>query len=190
MFAFQKQGMNTIQHEKKLIRKAISKIKSEIPFEEKRSRSISILRKIEQDPFFKQSKILLAYWSLPDEVHTHDFVVKWSQSKRIMLPVVDGDTLLLKEFRGIHNLIPGQRHHIPEPSGDMFNEPETIELAIIPGVAFDRQLNRLGRGKAYYDKLLPKLHVRKYGVCFNFQFMDKVPANSNDVRMNEVFTEG
>lgn len=181
--------MNTIQHEKKMIRQVISKIKKEIPLEEKISRSISILRKIEKDPFFHQAKILLAYWSLPDEVQTHGFVVKWSQSKRIILPVVDGDNLRLKEFRGTHNLITGQKYRIPEPSGDEFKEIETIELAIIPGVAFDRHGNRLGRGKAYYDKLLPGLDAMKYGVCFDFQLMDKLPANTCDVRMNKVFTE-
>ena len=63
----------------------------------------------------------------------------------------------------------------------------SIDLAIIPRVAFDVHGNRLGRGKGYYDRLLPRLpHTYKIGICFPFQLLEKVPTETQDVRMDEV----
>ena len=48
---------------------------------------------------------------------------------------------------------------------------EEIDLIVVPGVAFDKQHNRMGRGKAYYDKLLTRLTCPKVGLCFDFQLL-------------------
>lgn len=76
-----------------------------------------------------------------------------------------------------------------EPVGSLFPQEEydQIELAIIPGMAFDAMGHRLGRGKGYYDRLLPQLTAAyKIGVCYPFQFVSDVPSEEHDVRMNEV----
>ena len=65
-----------------------------------------------------------------------------------------------------------------------------IELALIPGVAFDRKGNRLGRGKGYYDRTLDRLtHAHRIGICFGFQLTEKIPVENNDRTMDEVWTE-
>ena len=53
-------------------------------------------------------------------------------------------------------------------------------------MAFDRTLNRLGRGKGFYDRLLPKIKAPKVAVCFDFQLMAEIPANRGDIKMNMV----
>ena len=64
---------------------------------------------------------------------------------------------------------------------------DEIQLAIIPGMAFDRAWHRLGRGKGYYDRLLPKLKkAHLLGICFPFQLLDEVPTEPHDVKMQEV----
>ena len=66
----------------------------------------------------------------------------------------------------------------------------SIDLAIIPGVSFDRKGNRLGRGKGYYDRLLNKLNVYKIGICFQFQLTEPgLPTEDSDIPMDEVWTE-
>ena len=99
---------------------------------------------------------MLFYHSLPDEVDTHDFIRKWSGLKRILLPVVRGNDLDLKPYTGDDRLTEGA-FHINEPTGTAFTDYAAIDLAVIPGVAFDRWGNRLGRGKGYYDRLLPRI---------------------------------
>lgn len=77
---------------------------------------------------------------------------------------------------------------IAEPTGTLFTDYPSIDLAIIPGVAFDRHGHRLGRGKGYYDKLLPQISATKIGICFPFQIIDEVPTDHFDIRMSSVIT--
>ena len=78
---------------------------------------------------------------------------------------------------------------IMEPCGELFTDYEAIDVAIIPGMAFDRHGNRLGRGKGYYDRFLPLLPTRvfKIGVCFPFQLLDDIPMEEHDIKMDVVF---
>ena len=62
-----------------------------------------------------------------------------------------------------------------------------IDVAIIPGMSFDNDGNRLGRGKGYYDRLLAKIpQTYKIGMCFDFQKVEEVPTEETDIRMDEV----
>lgn len=129
---------------------------------------------------------MLLYHSLPDEVDTHDFIRRWAGRKRILLPVVCGDDLELRPYTGDGHLAEGA-FHIEEPAGEAFADYAQIDLAVIPGVAFDRLGNRLGRGKGYYDRLLPRLKdAYKIGLCFPCQRVDRLPAEAHDVPMDEI----
>ena len=137
----------------------------------------------------QSARTILMYYSLPDEVQTHDFVKKWHDRKRIVLPVVKGDDLELRYFNGKDRLRAGM-FGIGEPSEEEPADENDIELAIIPGVAFDREGNRLGRGKGYYDRTLERLEKAcRIGVCFSFQILDSIPTEECDRRMDEVWTE-
>ena len=58
-----------------------------------------------------------------------------------------------------------------------------------PAWAFDRQGNRLGRGKGYYDRLLPHLPTAyKIGICFPYQLVNDIPTDAHDIRMDEIIT--
>ena len=78
---------------------------------------------------------------------------------------------------------------IEEPTGEPYDTPEQIELTIVPGVSFDRNGNRLGRGKGYYDRLLPQLRSYNIGICFGFQLSEEIPSEPLDRVMDEVWTE-
>ncbi len=148
--------------------------------------SDEILSRVEKHPVFQKAQTVLLYYSLPDEVHTHDFIQKWYNRKRILLPVVVKDTLELYTYTGTDKVTIGA-YGIKEPTEGKFNNLKDIDLAIIPGVAFDRRGNRLGRGKGYYDRLLPFLvGTYKLGICFPYQLLESVPTEDFDIRMNEV----
>ena len=81
-----------------------------------------------------------------------------------------------------------ERYGILEPDGEPFTEYESIDLAIIPGMAFALNGKRLGRGRGYYDRLLAKIPTTyKLGLCFPFQILDAIPSDDHDVPMDEVF---
>ena len=175
-----------IHQQKKELRRKIKAIKKEYSYSQKREMSISLCTNIENLKAFQNSSTVMAYWSMEDEVSTHDFVKKWSKKKRIILPVVNGDKLLLKEFHSFSEMKDGEQFAIPEPIGEIFTETEKIEFIIVPGVAFDVNGNRMGRGKAYYDKLLVSLKAYKLGLCFPFQILENIPIDEYDVQMDAV----
>lgn len=177
-----------IVSQKKQLRERIKQLKSSLSLQDKREFSERIFNKIEKYQEFIDSKVILLYWSMPDEVQTHDFILKWYKNKTIILPCVKGNNLELKEFEGIENLIPGEAYGILEPKGKIFTQHDKIDLVIAPGIAFDKKNNRMGRGKAYYDKLLVNIDCKKFGICFSFQHIDFVPYDEFDIKMDEVIS--
>lgn len=181
--------MNDIEELKKALRQTVKARKKALTTEEVLARSAVIFEKVEQLPVFQTAQIILAYWALPGEVQTQDFILKWFQRKTILLPVMDGDNLLLRPFNGIQNMQITNTLGIAEPTGENFTQLDRIDLVIVPGVAFDRQNNRLGRGKAYYDRLLRQLKTFRLGVCFQFQLFDQIPVSAHDIPMDLVLTD-
>lgn len=134
----------------------------------------------------KDRMTILLYWSLPDEVKTPQLIDSLHKmGHRILLPVVNGDTLLLREYRNISDMTVGQ-FEIQEPVGEEFTDYSNIDLAFIPGRAFTSKGDRMGRGKGYYDRLLQNLRCTVIGVCFTFQIVEKIPMDTHDIKMNEV----
>lgn len=95
----------------------------------------------------------------------------------------------LRVYTGKENLKTGEAYHIEEPEGEAFTRYEEIDFSIIPGVSFDSKGNRLGRGKGYYDKLLPLLNSYNVGICYGFQVSELIPTEAFDRPMDEVWTE-
>jgi len=148
--------------------------------------SARIMERLESDEDFVNAHTILLYASLEDEVDTHDLIARHEKDKCILLPIVVGDTLELRIYNGHWEQ---GAFGIMEPTGSKFDALEQIDIAIIPGIAFDREGHRLGRGKGYYDKLLPSLpHCKKIGVCFPFQLVDQVPTDLHDITMDKVIT--
>ena len=159
------------------------------PLQEQHALSEQILARVEQTPQLSEAKVVLAYYSLDDELFTHDFVQRWAGKKTILLPKVEGDSLTLHPYADTSSLKQGA-YGIMEPCTPAFTDYAAVDLVIVPGVAFDREGNRLGRGRAYYDRLFADLlpdYIYKVGVCYPFQLVPHVPTEPTDVRMNIVF---
>lgn len=172
--------------DKKELRKYIRELKKKYTAKEKMQLSVEVWKKLEQDKHFQQAKTVLAYWSLEDELHTHDFIKQWARKKTFLLPCVKGGELELRYFDGEEKLCPGEGYAIPEPVGDVFTDFDRIDLILVPGMAFDKAGNRLGRGKGYYDKILRNCKACKIGLCFAFQLVEEVPTEPHDIRMDLV----
>ncbi len=180
----------TLHKEKKQLRELIRQKKGLVSASNLSSYSHQLFNKLESSPHFKRAHTILCYYSLPDEVLTHDFAECWKDRKQILLPVIKGSELELRRYTGTANLQISEPFHIAEPTGTLFTDYANIDLALVPGMAFDRQGNRLGRGKGYYDRLLPQLsHAYKIGICFGFQVCEQIPCDSFDQPMDAVLTE-
>lgn len=176
--------------EKAEVRKKIRELKREVPLEEKIRRSEVIMRQVESLPAFQQAQTVLLYWSMADEVQTHAFVEKWYKDKVLLLPCVDGDDLRLRQYTGPECMVEGEQFGIGEPTGPEFTDLDSVELIMVPGVAFDHQGNRMGRGRGFYDRLLKSTpNALKVGVAFDFQMLEEIPVEEFDVKMDKVISE-
>ncbi len=174
---------------KKELRKHIASLKTRHADSAMRKlQSAKVLAALEAHPAFRAANTILLYHSLKDEVDTHAFIRKWSDKKRVLLPVVVDNDLELRIYSGPEDMATGS-YGIEEPTGELFTDYAAIDFIAVPGVAFDAKGNRLGRGKGYYDRLLPRIpSAFKAGICFPFQLVEKVPAESYDIRMDIIIT--
>ena len=150
--------------------------------------SLVRIQELLQHPRVQSAQTILMFHSLPDEVNTHEVInLLAAQGKTVLLPVVSGKTnMMLRRYTSPDDLHIGP-FSIMEPIGKPFNDYDQIELAVIPGIAFDEEGHRLGRGRGYYDRFLTLLpHAYKLGLCFDFQKVEHVPTDANDITMDEV----
>lgn len=149
-----------------------------------------IMEQLMRHSRFCAAQTVMLYHSLPDEVCTEGILQGFCRDKQLLLPVVDGDTMHPVHYVGSDNLRTGA-YAISEPQGAPFTDLSTIDLVVVPGMAFDAVGHRLGRGKGYYDRFLsqPELaHAYKIGLCFPFQRLQEVPTDAHDVPVDEVLT--
>ena len=177
---------NNVISEKELIREKIKKKKQQLTDKEKEIEAANVFEKIEALPEFINAHNIMIYWSMPDELPTHDFIIRWSKKKTMLLPVVKGEDMLIKPFSTKEELKQGSLGiWEPDTQKEYLN---SIDLVIVPGVAFDRDKSRLGRGKGYYDRYFINKRIVKIGVCFDFQLLESIPEDSFDIKMDKVIT--
>ena len=144
-------------------------------------------------PRLAEAKTVLAYYSLPDEVDTHQLVDDLvAEGKRVLLPkVVDDETMEIRRYTGRQDLTEGPLRLL-EPVGEPFNDYARIDVILVPGLAFDATGHRLGRGRGYYDRFFSSLFTihpslfTSIGVCFDFQKVPEVPTDAYDIPVDEV----
>lgn len=172
--------------EKKEIRKDIKQQRLSISVPDKEMFAQAVFARLENTEEFRNSQNLLLYYALPDELPTHEFIKKWSNNKKIYLPRVNGEDLKILEY--VPDGLSIGAFNIEEPTGDVLVDCSIIDLIIVPAVAFDKNCNRLGRGKGYYDRLLSKSDAIKIGVGYDFQIVKTLPVEPHDVPMDCVIT--
>lgn len=169
------------------VRRWMRELKRAHTTQELKEMSVSVCRAIMSGALWQDAGTVLLYHALPDEVDTQLLLEDaLLAGKRVLLPRVNGDDLVLCEYTGPESLSVGA-YGILEPDGRSAVRGDIVpDLAVIPGMAFDRQGHRLGRGKGYYDRLLCNLETHKMGICFPFQLLGQLPHEEHDVRMDEV----
>lgn len=149
-----------------------------------------VINRLRKHPRLVNADTLLLYSALPDEVPTQSLIDELvAQGKTVLLPRVVNDTEMeLRQYTGMQDLQAGA-FGILEPTGKLFTDYEKIDVVVVPGMAFDKEGHRLGRGKGYYDRFLAKIrNTYKIGLCFPWQLVDNVPTDEHDILMDEIMT--
>lgn len=180
---------------KQELRREMRARKAKLTAEMRLAQSRMVCEQVLRHPRWQTAHTVLLYHALPDEVDT-SLLMEQAGPRTLLLPVVKGDELELRVWSDeLHKGAFG----ILEPStGALVEDYQSIDLVIVPGVAFDLGCHRLGRGKGYYDKLFARMNasisssacVRNYkiGICFDFQRVELLPHEPHDVLMDEVIS--
>ena len=171
--------------DKPSLRRMVSQLKAHLSDSENQRQADAVFTRIEQLQQFADAEDVAVYWSLNDEIDTSRFIEKWYNKKRIWLPVVVGDDLIFRQYTGIDNMRKGA-FGILEPTGPELGDIASIGVIIVPGVAFDLQNNRMGRGRGFYDRLLANSKAFKIGAAYNCQLFSQIPTEQTDIPMDLV----
>ena len=168
------------------IRSALEKISPAVRAVE----SICLCDRLEAQ--LRSARTILFFAPLPDELDVWPLLEKLLAAEKICaLPFFDSATQTYSARR-VQNLasdISIGKFGVREPVSSCPEiPPEKFDLILVPGVAFDWNGNRLGRGQGFYDRLLEKIRGVKCGVGYDFQLIGKIPMEPHDARVNFIVT--
>ena len=158
--------------------------------EDREKKSRIILRKLFRSAVFKKAKKVMFYIAFAGEVNTVE-MIKAAQKlgKIIAVPVCKRNRAIEPYLLGRGSRLVKGPYGIAEPATKEAINLADLDLVVVPGIAFDRGGNRLGRGKGYYDRFLKKIPARtaSIGLAFGFQILPTVPATQHDISVDKVF---
>ena len=143
---------------------------------------------------YKEAKNILLFYPFGSEIDTRLIISDALQKKKkIILPKIISKINLGLYFVGNpEEELELGLFGIMEPSAKCRKAfPEEADLAVIPGVCFDEDFNRLGYGGGFYDRLIPQLkkEVLKISLCFAMQLVENIPVSTYDMKINMILTE-
>jgi 5-formyltetrahydrofolate cyclo-ligase len=143
-------------------------------------------------PQLRSARTILFFAPLPGEMDLWPLLEESvSAGKMVALPWFDPatQTYLARRVENPACEIVAGKFGVREPAPGCVEIPlQKIDLVLVPGVAFDLSGNRLGRGKGFYDRLLAKISGVKCGVGYDFQLLEKIPAEPHDAKVNFILT--
>ena len=173
---------------KNYIRKKIIK-KREIKNKNNLQVKISFLKQILKKKKL-QNKIVGSYFPINFEADTYQIMkILKQKGLKLSLPVIGRKFVMNFYSWNLNDPLYINKYGIPEPKSKVKVTPSIL---LIPMVAFDKQLNRLGYGGGYYDRFLKKYekkNIIKIGLAITFQEVKKLPSNSFDRKMDYILTE-
>ncbi len=176
------------------IRAHVAQAKKSQPLEPS---SAAVLKNVQTLELYRQAKTIGAYMPLPGEVDVSPlfhlpapdgFGATRTVEKAFFIPAFDESIGSYRMAQHTPQLKRGKLG-IPEPARPVWAAPDELDLILVPGIAFDRAGNRLGRGGGFYDRLLPQYSAKRAGICFDHQCLAEIPAEPHDCRMDLLITE-
>lgn len=176
--------------DKRSLRKELIARRDALRPEEIREWSAAIRRRLAEIPELRSAASVFTYVSQANEVDTHGLIGELlSRDVLVAVPLITGEGVMEPQrIRSLDDLEPGTLGILEPATREPFEE--TPSVSICPGVAFGPRGERLGRGKAFYDRYLAR-HPGTFaiGVCYEFQVLEEVPVSESDRPVSVVVTE-
>lgn len=183
---------------KQTMRLHLREVLNAIPIEKRRSAAASVTAHLLADPAVAAADTILAYAALPAELDLDPFIAAaLNLGKRVCVPSIDWarKSMSPAQIANVDTDLQTGRYGVRTPKDRCtLVEPEQLDVILLPGLAFDRAGNRLGRGAGFYDRMLaaqsePPTPPVLIGVCYAAQLTPSVPIEPHDHRAHRVITE-
>ncbi len=185
-----------LSQEKAEIRRKMKERRAMLPESQRQSQSKAICEQLLSSPFWKQAEWFYPFVSYGTEVDTIDLIAKVLQAQRedgkpcsVAVPKVVGKEMEFYQITSMEELAPGY-HGILEPATSR-KVIASQGIMLLPGLAFDREKNRIGYGGGYYDRYLQRYPSRRritVGVAFDVQILPRIQAQEHDIRPDYILT--
>lgn len=141
-----------------------------------------------QLPQFKHAKKIGFYISYRHEVDTRSLIKEYQSLKEIYVPKCVGEELDFQRIYSMDDLEEGA-FHILEPHTNIHIDVKDLDLIIVPLLMFDKDHNRIGYGKGFYDRCLKHTKATTVGLAFDFQEVEDTHPHSLDVPLDYIITQ-
>lgn len=157
------------------------------PAEIKKASSL-IVKKFKNLPEFKKAKSILFYIPIKNEIDTLLIIKECFGKKIVLVPKVYWQKMSAYKIESLEDLeygafnIPTAKRHCP-----IFKLSD-IDIIVIPGIAFDKKMDRIGFGKGFYDKFLKRFKGLKIALAYDFQIIENIPGERYDEKVDIIVT--
>jgi len=173
------------------IRKQVEAKRKALDAQWLKAASARVVENLQSLEVFQSSETVALYMAIAGEVNLDSLFPKcWELGKRTCIPVFNAKTKLyeMAEITPETECFTGH-YGIQEPLSPALFPMGNVDLVVVPGVAFDREGSRLGRGGGYYDRLLEGFSGASVAVAFDFQILPKIPLEQHDKPVDILVTE-
>ncbi len=158
------------------------------------TRSRQACNSLVAQPAFERAETVMVFLSLPTELSTAPLVLRaWQEGKRVLATRVSWEQrrMMPVEIRSLAEDIEDTQWSLRQPLQGDPAPLSMIDLVVVPGLGFDSEGNRLGRGRGFYDRFLahPEFDGSTCAVAFEEQVVEAIPADPHDIRVDMLITE-
>ena len=184
--------MKPLDMEKATLRESIRARLKTIPAAARAVASAQLCARLAQEKIFANAKAILFFAPLPEEPDLWPLLEEaLASGKMVALPRFSSAhrAYVAARVENLRSDVSIGQFNIREPGACCAEVPlSRLDLALVPGVAFDLPGRRLGRGKGFYDQLLAMVHGVKCGIAFDEQIVDAIPVGPLDIHLDYILT--
>lgn len=178
--------------QKAAMRERLRAVLSELTRDQRDSAAVEICARLIEQTAWKSAQSVLLFAPLPDEpnvrplLHAALDAGKLTALPRFITATGHYEAAVVRDLE--KDFVEGKFGILePAPTCEVA-DLKRLDLILVPGVAFDWQGHRLGRGKGFYDRLLVGVSGKTCGVAFDQQLVAAIPVEPHDVRLNCILT--
>ncbi len=183
-----------VQQAKKSLRAQMKRRLAGLEAQELRDRSRAAAERLCGLSAFERASAVMLFLPLPNEIDARPIALRaWQEGKTVTVPLVNFEQrhMIPVEIRSLTEPMTTDGHGIKRPAGACPVPVDLIDLVIVPGLVFDTQGHRLGRGGGFYDRFLaqPGFGGATCGFALDEQVVDSVPTHGLDVPIHCLVTD-